>query len=229
MKKKIKLKGHLKNYMYWPLMLTILLACMNVPMYFVNEGAALLVSIFLGIYLIVVVISYNVNKPVLVNELINFATQYGTVQKKLLNEFEIPYALLDYNGKVLWVNEKFTEITGKTKNFHKSITSIFPGITRELIQQEQFVEDVNMVWQEHNFRIEMSKIYFEEMAENSSIVSIEEDERDGPGAGGQPCRHRRGTGFWNDGVLLSALLSAGVHLYDHGRYVPEHSLSIRIK
>lgn len=154
MKKKIKLKGHLKNYMYWPLMLTILLACMNVPMYFVNEGAALLVSIFLGIYLIVVVISYNVNKPVLVNELINFATQYGTVQKKLLNEFEIPYALLDYNGKVLWVNEKFTEITGKTKNFHKSITSIFPGITRELIQQEQFVEDVNMVWQEHNFRIE---------------------------------------------------------------------------
>ena len=177
MKKKIKLKGHLKNYMYWPLMLTILLACMNVPMYFVNEGAALLVSIFLGIYLIVVVISYNVNKPVLVNELINFATQYGTVQKKLLNEFEIPYALLDYNGKVLWVNEKFTEITGKTKNFHKSITSIFPGITRELIQQEQFVEDVNMVWQEHNFRIEMSKIYFEEMAENSSIVSIEEDEQ----------------------------------------------------
>ena len=146
-------------------------------MYFVNEGAALLVSIFLGIYLIVVVISYNVNKPVLVNELINFATQYGTVQKKLLNEFEIPYALLDYNGKVLWVNEKFTEITGKTKNFHKSITSIFPGITRELIQQEQFVEDVNMVWQEHNFRIEMSKIYFEEMAENSSIVSIEEDEQ----------------------------------------------------
>lgn len=88
-----------------------------------------------------------------------------------------PYALLDYNGKVLWVNEKFTEITGKTKNFHKSITSIFPGITRELIQQEQFVEDVNMVWQEHNFRIEMSKIYFEEMAENSSIVSIEEDEQ----------------------------------------------------
>ena len=107
----------------------------------------------------------------LVNELINFATQYGTVQKKLLNEFEIPYALLDYNGKVLWVNEKFTEITGKTKNFHKSITSIFPGITRELIQQEQFVEDVNMVWQEHNFRIEMSKIYFEEMAENSVPVS----------------------------------------------------------
>ena len=35
------------------------------------------------------------NKPVLVNELINFATQYGTVQKQLLNEFEIPYALVD--------------------------------------------------------------------------------------------------------------------------------------
>lgn len=61
-------------------------------------------------------IVYVRNKPVLVNELINFATQYGTVQRQLLNEFEIPYALLDYNAKILWVNEQFTELTGKDKN-----------------------------------------------------------------------------------------------------------------
>ena len=55
------------------------------------------------------------NKPLLINEMITFATQYGSVQKQLLNEFEIPYALVDYNAKVLWVNEQFTEITGKSK------------------------------------------------------------------------------------------------------------------
>ena len=59
MKKKIKLKGHLRNYMYWPLMLTILLACMNVPMYFVNEGAALLVSIFYNIRIFIYRTSYS--------------------------------------------------------------------------------------------------------------------------------------------------------------------------
>lgn len=177
MKRNIRLKGRLRNYMYWPMMLTVLLAALNVPMYFINKKAAGMVTAFLVVYFIVVTLSYNRNKPVLVNELINFATQYGTVQKKLLNEFEIPYALLDYNGKVLWVNEKFTEITGKSKHYHKSITTIFPGITKQLIQQDDFVENVNMVWEEHNFRVEMSKIYFEEMTENSGIVSMDETEQ----------------------------------------------------
>lgn len=177
MKKNIKLKGHLKNYMYWPLMLTILLALLNVPMYFWDRRSAGAVTIFLVIYFIIVTISYQVNKPVLFNELINFATQYGTVQKKLLNEFEIPYALLDYNGRILWVNEKFKEITGKDKTYHKSISTIFPGITKELIQQDEFVENVNIEWENYNFRIEMSKIYFEEMTENSSIVSVDETEQ----------------------------------------------------
>lgn len=177
MKRNIKLKGHLKNYMYWPLMLTILLAVLNVPMYFWDKRAAGAVTIFLVIYFIIVTISYQTNKPILFNELINFATQYGTVQKKLLNEFEIPYALLDYNGRILWVNEKFKEITGKDKTYHKSISTIFPGITKELIQQDEFVENVNMIWENYNFRIEMSKIYFEEMTENSAIVSVEETEQ----------------------------------------------------
>lgn len=177
MKRNIKLKGHLRNYMYWPLMLTILLAVLNVPLYFVDRKAAVLVSVFLLIYLIVVTVSYQKNKPVLVNELINFATQYGTVQKKLLNEFEIPYALLDYNGRILWVNEKFKEITGKDKTYHKSISTIFPGITKELIQQEEKVENLSILWENYNFRVAMSKIFFEEMTENSAIVSVEESEQ----------------------------------------------------
>lgn len=177
MKKKIRLKGHLRNYMYWPLLLTFLLVLLNLPMYFWDRRAAAVVSGFLVIYFIVVTAAYHANKPMLVNELINFATQYGTVQKKLLNEFEIPYALLDFNGKVLWVNEQFTLITGKDKSYHKSITSIFPGITKQMIQQEEVVENMRMEWEKYHFRIEMRKIFFEEMTENSAIVSMEETEQ----------------------------------------------------
>jgi c-di-AMP phosphodiesterase-like protein len=124
-----------------------------------------------------VVFAYNYNKPVLLNELINFATQYGTVQKKLINEFEIPYALLDYNGKILWVNEKFTEMTGRDKRFHKSVTSIFPGITREIIQKDEEQKTLNIVFQERNYRVSLNKIYFEEMTAESAIVSMEESEQ----------------------------------------------------
>ena len=110
MKSKIKLKGQLRNYMYWPLILTILLALMNIPAYLIDVRMGMLFSGFVILYFIIVLIAYLINKPVMLNELISFATQYGTVQKQLLEEFEVAYALLDYNGKILWVNKQFTTI-----------------------------------------------------------------------------------------------------------------------
>ena len=131
MKRKIRLKGQLKTYMYWPLMLTILVVLMNIPVYYMNTKAGLCVSIFTVLYFILVLSAYFLNKPAMLNEIINFATQYATVQKHLLNEFEIPYALLDYNSKILWMNQEFQKVTEKDKKYHKSITTIFPVITRE--------------------------------------------------------------------------------------------------
>lgn len=136
-----------------------------------------MVSIFTVIYFVFVVFAYNYNKPVLVNELINFATQYGTVQKKLINDFEIPYALLDYNGKILWVNEKFAEVTGKDKRYHKSITSIFSAITKEILQRDVEENTLRLQFAEHDYRVSLTKIYFEEMTAESAIVSMEETEQ----------------------------------------------------
>ena len=45
MKRKIRLKGQLKKYMYWPLMLTILVVLMNIPVYYMNKKAGICVSI----------------------------------------------------------------------------------------------------------------------------------------------------------------------------------------
>lgn len=134
---KVKLRGRLRKSLYWPMFMTILLICMNVVIYMDDILSGVMFSIFTAIYFVVSLIVYVRNKPVLVNELINFATQYGTVQRQLLNEFEIPYALLDYNAKILWVNEQFTELTGKDKKYHKSITTIFPSLTKEFLQKNE--------------------------------------------------------------------------------------------
>ena len=77
-------------------------------------------------------------------ELINFATKYSIVQKKLLNEFEIPYALLERSGKILWMNEKFSEKMDISKNYHKSITTLFPTVTREFLAKSEDVSDLRI-------------------------------------------------------------------------------------
>ena len=176
MKKNIKFKGRLRNYMFRPMLLTILLILMNVPMYLYRLETGLMSSAFTAVYFIVVCTTYHKNKPLFERELINFATQYGTVQKKLLNEFDIAYALIDYNGKILWVNEKFTELTGKTKSYHKSVASVFSQITKELLQKNEGSAGISFEWEEKYLRAQLTRIEFSAISPDNQIVSLEDSD-----------------------------------------------------
>ena len=158
--------------MNWPLYLTIVLILMDVAMYAQDIQMGAEFSGFIVLYVIIVLISNRRNRPLLINELVNFATQYGTVQKQLLNDFEIPYALLDYNSRFLWMNEKFTEITGKDKNYHKSVTTVFPSLTKDILQKSEAVGSINVMLDDRNYRISMKRIYFDSVTKDSAIVAI---------------------------------------------------------
>ena len=168
-KTNIKLKGKLRRYLNY---LTIVLILMDIAMYAQDIQMGAEFSGFIVLYVIIVLISNRRSRPLLINELVNFATQYGTVQKQLLNDFEIPYALLDYNSRFLWMNEKFTEITGKDKNYHKSVTTVFPSLTKDILQKSEAVESINVMLDDRNYRISMKRIYFDSVTKDSAIVAI---------------------------------------------------------
>ena len=175
-KTNIKLKGKLRRYLNWPLYLTIVLILMDVAMYAQDIQMGAEFSGFIVLYVIIVLISNRRSRPLLINELVNFATQYGTVQKQLLNDFEIPYALLDYNSRFLWMNEKFTEITGKDKNYHKSVTTVFPSLTKDILQKSEAVGSMNVMLDDRNYRVSMRRIYFDSMTKDSAIVAINDSD-----------------------------------------------------
>lgn len=175
-KTNIKLKGKLRRYLNWPLYLTIVLILMDIAMYAQDIQMGAEFSGFIVLYVIIVLISNRRNRPLLINELVNFATQYGTVQKQLLNDFEIPYALLDYNSRFLWMNEKFTEITGKDKNYHKSVTTVFPSLTKDILQKSEAVGSINVMLDDRNYRISMKRIYFDSVTKDSAIVAINDSD-----------------------------------------------------
>lgn len=173
MRQDVKLKGKLKGYTQTPLVLTALFGAMDVWMYVLNIKAGVLGSVFVGIYFFVMLFVYWRNKPILMNELIDFATQYGTVQKRLLNEFEVPYAVMDATGKLLWMNRQFEALSKKNKGYHKSITTIFPQITRELMEKEDELELV-VEREECVYRASVHKIHFTDILHESSSIELTE-------------------------------------------------------
>ena len=152
------------------LYLGFLLAVVNVVVYLLSIPAGLVVSCFALLYFGVVVFLQIYNKPVIMNELVSFATQYGQVQKALLREFEIPYAMLDDEGHIIWTNQAFERVVHKDKGYRKSITSLFPSITKEKMPGELEFTEAAIDFEDSNYTAKMRKISMRDMMSSSDIV-----------------------------------------------------------
>jgi len=172
-KKKMKLKGRLKSYMQTSIYLGLLLVAINLLIYILDVPSGLVLTGFTLFYFAVTAFLQLYNKPIIMNEMVSFATQYGQIQKVLLRELELPYAMLDEEGHVIWTNARFEEAVHKEKGYRKSITSLFPSITREKLPVEEDEVSFDIVYEDRNYEVRMRKISMREMAENSDIIDKE--------------------------------------------------------
>lgn len=170
MKKRIRLKGKLRIYLQASMIMGILLAFVNIGVYMFDYRAGLLLTCFLIFYLTVICTLLFYNKPIIMNELISFATQYGQIQKKLLRELEIPYALLDESGKIIWTNRAFELVIHKEKGYRKSVMNLFPDITRDMLPGESEETELDMEYEGSEFSVRMKKVSLREMTVNSDIL-----------------------------------------------------------
>lgn len=172
MKNSVKLKGRLKTYMQYSIYLGILLVLVDIGVLLIDVRAGLLLAAFVVFYFAIVAFMLLYNRPVIMNELVSFATHYGQIQKRLLRELELPHALLDESGKIVWTNKLFEDLVQKPKGYNKSITSIFSSITKEKLPGEGDVTETEMNIEYENgfYTVKMKKIPLKEMAENSDII-----------------------------------------------------------
>ena len=130
MKRTIKLKGALKWYFRWPIILTLLLFCMNLCIYTIDRKAAVVMLLFVLFYFVIALILYVFKRPYVMGELVRFAASYGQVQTQLLKEMALPYAVIDVAGRVLWANDEFKD-TFELSDYKKSIVDLLPEIKKE--------------------------------------------------------------------------------------------------
>ncbi|MCR5688400.1 MAG: DHH family phosphoesterase [Lachnospiraceae bacterium] len=172
----IRFRGQIRTYIMWPVWMTILVAVFAALMYLTDVRAGIAATVFLVIYSGVAYFLYFHNRNRVVRDLISFATQYGQVQKQLLRDLEIPYALLDESGKVIWTNEAFEQTMHITKKYSKNITSLIPEITKEKLPGMEHETESEITVDGHDFRASMNKVSMEALMEASdAIESVDYD------------------------------------------------------
>ena len=175
MKKHIKLKGRIKTYLNFTIYLGILLCVVSLAASLADATAGVIVATFTLFYLAITLSLYYYNKPLIMNELISFATEYGQIQRRLLRDLEVPYVLLDDTGKVIWTNIAFENMVHQPKGYNKSITSLFPTITRDKMPDDMELDECqyNITYENREYIAKFKRISLKEMAEHSDMIDAE--------------------------------------------------------
>ena len=181
MKRKVELQGSLKAYLCWPIYMTILLVCMNIAMYMIDEVAGLVMIGFVVIYTIVAFLLYFLRRPYIAGDLIRYAQNYGQVQKQLLKELSVAYGILDAEGRFLWVNNELSDIMGTKSLVNRSVTSVFSQITKDCLPRNEFDEEIHIEYNNANYKVILRKVVtpdFEGGEEFDTDIDVENSSKD---------------------------------------------------
>ena len=171
MSNKLKLRGHMKAFMSWPLILCALLVVLNILVYITDVKAGIVVSVGILIYIGIAVVVLRCHKPFVVNDLIAFANQYDTLEKRILEELALPYAIMDMNGRLIWSNKVFAELTGKDQFYRKNISSIFPDVTPDKLPSagKKEISEISTQVGDRIYRLSMQRVSMGEVIANSEL------------------------------------------------------------
>ena len=168
MDNKRRLVPFIRSILRWSLILVVLLAIFTAIEYSIDRRAGITATVFLGLYIIIVLIMYLVKHKTLVLELVRFGVNYSNVQRKLDQELEIPYAILDKTGSILWSNKKLLEMVGNKIRPRQAVTTLFPELTTE-----EFPEGDEQA----NVFLECNSMHYRVLMKNLTIEGIRDDSR----------------------------------------------------
>lgn len=175
-KNRMRLKGQLRMYMNWPLIMTILLVAMDVWVYMIDRRAGVIMTVFILIYLAIAGGLYFYNRSLILADLIQFSAQYKGVENTLLKELAVPYAIALEDGRVLWKNDAFGALTeGQRKE--KYLYRLIPELTPNVFPKDDLDHvELEVTYRERNYQAELRRVSLKGFSQKEELLQIPAEE-----------------------------------------------------
>lgn len=132
--KKQNSKGIINLYLNWPLVLGIYLFIVLIIVCVVNQDAGFLLAPFFLIYILVAIYLKSIKYNNLNAAIAKLAENLSNRQRIYFSKIDLPHALLDSAGKIIWANDKFLELSKNTA-VGKNVRDTFVELDKNIISK----------------------------------------------------------------------------------------------
>ncbi|MGC4018592.1 MAG: DHH family phosphoesterase [Muricomes sp.] len=174
-KRNMQLKGQLRMYMQWPMIMTVLLFAMNIWIYRIDKKAAIIMSVFIIIYVVIAGGLYFYNRSLILADLVQFSNQYKGVENTLLKELAIPYAIILEDGRIIWQNDSFSEVVGE-KRRGKYLNKLIPELNQGTFPKTGTDHiELELTYKDRDYQVELRRVSLEGFSGSEQLLQIPED------------------------------------------------------
>ncbi len=97
-------------------------------------------------------------------QMVAFGSSYAQLQKQLLYELDIPYAMIDEQGCILWLNKAFKVLTDKEKGRRRRLDGLFPELDlHQVCNNKQYITTIS--YQDKMYRMKIRQVYLQDVPE----------------------------------------------------------------
>ena len=164
MNKQKNLLRHLQTLFVIAVLFGVILICADIGLFFLDINAGLIILGTLFIYFGTFIISYIIERKKVLQQFIDFAVEYDQIQKYLLKEHIVPFAMLDETGRVTWMNDAFKDRMEVEEGYSKSVSALIPAVTREVLEKMGAIYEADAELGEKTYHIQIKRFDFGDFA-----------------------------------------------------------------
>ena len=169
MKHRMRLRGNLKTYLRWPLFFGILLILMTIQLFSVSVRGGVIGIGYTILYLMIAGLINFSGRRKLKKDLIEFATNYGEMQMRMMKTLTVPFAILSEDGHMLWGNDEFVSVIVNKKAARRNIANIFEEITLDSLPDSDEVKVVHVRTEDKYYRVVMKLVESDNAGEGDTV------------------------------------------------------------
>lgn len=175
-KKEATITGRFERYLKWPMVYCMILAVLTIILFFMHFVTGIISLIALGAMILVSVVSLSGAREEINESLVDYGHRYSQVQKRLLDEMDVPYAVFDVSGKLMWGNKALHALLGD-EVVRKNIYHIFPELSGETVIPDNLGKNsIDIEYEQKLFRADFERFRVDDFTnkENSAAANTPE-------------------------------------------------------